>query len=91
MAAALFPNFKWLVESGRYDHIRIYHRDTGEVLVEYHPWNPRQMWQAQTVIRETDKLTDEEKSWAHYWCGYLSAGLTPGLDTESEEVDNAPQ
>jgi len=73
--AGLPPDGEWLVHYQELvDQVVIFHRYTEEEIVRYNN-NPADSAEAQLVIHETDKLTAEQKCFAHYWCGYL-AGST---------------
>jgi hypothetical protein len=70
--AQLPPNGNWLVQQIDGEVI-IYHRDTEEEVVRVDPSDHDAIAKAQHTIYLSDKLTDEEKCFAHFWSGYFYA------------------
>jgi hypothetical protein len=72
--AQLPPDGDWLVQNIGGD-IVIYHRYTEEEVVRYPSGNANATSKAQQIIFESEKLTDEQKCFAHFWCGYFYGHL----------------
>jgi hypothetical protein len=54
----------------------LYHDYTEEEIVRFDPSNGDAMAKAQRVIHFSDKLSDEDKCFAHVWSGYFYAHAT---------------
>jgi hypothetical protein len=50
----------------------LYHADTEEEVVRYDPTDSNATAQAQKTIHDSN-LSDEDKCFAHFWCGYFHA------------------
>lgn len=73
--AQLPPDGTWLMqqESGI---VRLFHRYTERVLVEFDPGDANAASVAQGRIAALTDLTDEQKCFAHFWSGYFYAHAT---------------
>jgi hypothetical protein len=72
---AQLPGENWLIQ--QIDGVVIlFHRDTEEEVVRFDPSDGNAMAQAQKVIYDSNKLTAEEKCFAHVWSGYFYAHAT---------------
>lgn len=78
--AQLPPDGEWLVQSAG-PFTAVFHRYTEEEVTRFLTSNANAAAIAQRQIHNTDKLTDEQKCFAHFWCGYFYAHGT----IESEE------
>lgn len=54
----------------------LFHRDTEEEIVRFDPSDGNAAAQAQHIIHQSDRLTDEERCFAHFWSGYFYAHAT---------------
>lgn len=68
--AQLPPDGDWLIQQIGGDVI-LFHRHTEEEIVKFNAVDPDAIAKAQKVIAETDKLNQEQKSFAHFWSGYF--------------------
>jgi len=50
--------------------------DDDECIVSFDARNMQEVGQAQFAIHKSDDLTEEQKSFAHFWCGYFYGKLT---------------
>lgn len=73
--AQLPPDGEWLVQQIASEVI-VFQRGSEEEIVRYNVGNNDAMMKAQKVIHDSDRLTDEQKSFAHFWCGYFYAHAT---------------
>jgi hypothetical protein len=71
--AQLPPDGLWLVQAIDTDVI-VVHRDTQEEIVRFDVTSPDATAKALKVIYDS-RLTDEQKSFAYFWCGYFHAHL----------------
>jgi hypothetical protein len=51
----------------------LFHRHTEEELLRFDPNDGNAAARAQKTIYDLDRLTDEEKCFAHFWSGYFYA------------------
>lgn len=51
----------------------LFHRYTEEEIVNFDPGNGDAAAKAQKVIHDDERLTEEEKAFAHFWSGYFYA------------------
>lgn len=54
----------------------LFHEYTEDEIVRFDPAEGHQAAMAQKVIHDSEKLTDEEKAFAHFWSGYFYAHAT---------------
>lgn len=52
--------------------VALFNRDVEEVIVRFDPSDADATARAQKVISNSD-LTEEDKAFAHFWCGYFYA------------------
>jgi hypothetical protein len=75
--AQLPPNGDWLVQ--QIDGVVvIFHRYTEVEVVRFDPHSRDATAKAQGAIYRDTHLSDEEKSFAHFWCGYFYAHANVG-------------
>lgn len=70
--AQLPPDGTWLIQQIG-EQVILFHRHTEEEIVRFNPADAVDAAQAQHVIRGSEELTDEQKSFAHFWSGYFYA------------------
>ena len=63
---------KWLIQQIG-ENVILFHRHTEEEIVRYPIEDKDATACAQATIAMSGRLTDEEKSFAHFWCGYFYA------------------
>jgi len=73
--AQLPPDGNWLIQQIGGEVI-LFHRYTEYEIVKFDPSNSDAAAKAQKIIYDSDKLTDEEKSFAHFWSGYFYRNAT---------------
>ena len=73
--AQLPPDGEWLVQSSG-SEVFVMHRYSEEEIVRFDANDTDAMCKAQATISATDKLNAEQKSFAHFWCGYFFAYLS---------------
>lgn len=66
---AQLPSQQWLIQQIDGEVI-LFHRDTEEEIVRYSAGNAHRAALAQKVIFDS-QLSDEDKCFAHFWCGYF--------------------
>lgn len=69
---AQLPGETWLIQQID-GEVHLFHRDTQETIVKYDVLDTNAMAKAQKVISVATKLNLEERSFAHFWCGYFYA------------------
>lgn len=74
--AQLPPDGEWLVQLIG-DEVIVFQRYTEIEVVRYDNNDPSAAAMAQGVIHRSDLLDDEQKSFAHFWCGYFHAHGRP--------------
>jgi hypothetical protein len=68
--AQLPPDGDWLVQLiGR--EVIVFQRYTEIEVVRYDNSDPDAAARAQKTIHDSELLTDEQKCYAHFWCGYF--------------------
>lgn len=72
--AQLPPDGEWLIQQIG-GGVILYHRFTEEEIVRFDPSDASAAAQAQATIHDSD-LSDEQKSFAHFWSGYFYAHAT---------------
>lgn len=70
--AQLPPDGDWLIQQIGGEVI-LFQRYTEEEIVRFDPADANASAQAQKVIHDSDRLTDEAKNFAHFWSGYFYA------------------
>lgn len=70
--AQLPPDGEWLAQQIEGEVI-IFNQYTDEEVVRYDPSDHHASAIAQKTIHNSDKLDDEQKCFAHFWCGYFHA------------------
>jgi hypothetical protein len=65
----------WLIQQIGGEVI-LFQRYTEEEVVRFSPGDADMTARAQKVIHDDDRLSDEEKSFAHFWSGYFHAYAT---------------
>jgi hypothetical protein len=73
--AQLPPDGDWLVQSEG-SQVFVIHRYTEEKIVEFDVNDHDAVATAQGKIHESKRLNPEQKSFAHFWCGYFYAHLS---------------
>ena len=58
------------------EEVVLFHRFTEEEIVRYPVNDPDLTAQAQALIAADPDLTSEDRSFAHFWCGYFWAHAT---------------
>lgn len=70
--AQLPPDGQWLIQ--QIDGVVIlFERYTEDEIVKFDPSDNDALQRAQKTIHDTDRLDSEQKSFAHFWCGYFYA------------------
>lgn len=69
---ARLPSMEWLVQRIG-DEVMVYQDPTGKEVVRYRVDDADAMAKAQQTIHDSTLLTDEDKCFAHFWCGYFWA------------------
>ena len=70
--AQLPPDGEWLVQMIG-ENVIVFHRYTEEEIVRFSANNGHAAAIAQKTINDSDRLDAEQKSFAHFWCGYFYA------------------
>lgn len=70
--AGLPPDGDWLVQQID-GTVVLYHRYTEEELLRFDPADANAAAMAQKSIFDLDRLSDEQKCFAHFWSGYFYA------------------
>ena len=69
---ALLPSQDWVIQQID-GTVVLYQQGTEEEIVRFDPANSNETAQAQKVIYDDPRLSDEDKSFAHFWSGYFYA------------------
>lgn len=72
---AELPGGNWLIQQINGEVI-LFKRYTEEEILRFDPSDGNAASLAQLTIYESDRLNDEEKCFAHFWCGYFYAHAT---------------
>lgn len=72
---ARLPSEEWLIQQIG-DNVILYQEGSEEEIVRFDPSNANAAAQAQKVIYDSDRLSDEDKTFAHFWSGYFYAYST---------------
>ena len=70
--AQLPPDGEWLIQQIN-GEVVLFHRHTEEEIVAFDPSDVDDCARAQKTIYDSDKLSPEQKCFAHFWCGYFYA------------------
>jgi hypothetical protein len=70
--AQLPPDGQWIIQLTD-NHVILFDRETEEELVYFDARDADQAAMAQAIIHTTDRLTSEQKCFAHFWSGYFYA------------------
>ena len=70
--AGLPPDGTWLIQQND-GIVTIFHRYTQEEIFRVNPSNANLMSIGQKIIHELPQLNEEQKCFAHFWCGYFYA------------------
>ena len=73
--AQLPPDGEWLVQQIGHEVI-VFQRHTEEEIVRFPAADGNLAAMAQKIIHDDGRLTDEQKSMAHFWSGYFYAHAT---------------
>jgi hypothetical protein len=69
---ARLPSEEYLIQQIG-EQVILFHVHTEEEVVRYDASDKDATAKAQKVIHDSDKLTDEDKTFAHFWSGYFHA------------------
>lgn len=72
---AQLPSGGWLIQQIG-NEVILYHRFTEEEIVRFPPTYGPHLAAAQEVIAHDERLTGEDKAFAHFWSGYFYAHAT---------------
>jgi hypothetical protein len=72
---AQLPGGDWLIQQTD-GVVRLFHRYTEELIVEFEAGYDDAVAKAQATIHASDRLTEEQKCFAHFWSGYFYAHAT---------------
>lgn len=78
--AGLPPDGAWLVQQIG-GQVHVFNRYTDEEVVSFPAGDADQAARSQKIIYDSDLLTDEQKCYAHFWCGYFFAYAEKGGKT----------
>jgi hypothetical protein len=70
--ARLIQDSPWLMQQIG-ETVILFHEYTEEEIVRFDPSDATAAAQAQKVIYDSERLSDEEKCFAHFWSGYFYA------------------
>lgn len=69
---ARLPSEAWLVQQIG-NEVIVFHEGTEEEVVRFNVTDPDATARAQKTIYDSDRLSAEDKCFAHFWCGYFHA------------------
>lgn len=69
---AQLPGGDWVIQQID-GEVVLYHRAVETEVVRYRVTDANATARAQATIHDTVALDDEQKSFAHFWCGYFYA------------------
>jgi hypothetical protein len=72
--AQLPPDGEWLVQNSGTE-VFVIHRYSEEEVCRFDATNQDATAKAQYTIYQSDKLSAEQKCFAHFWCGYFHNAL----------------
>lgn len=75
--AGLPPDGEWLIQQ-QGGEVILFNRHTQQEIVRFDPSDANAACIAQGVIHKTPLLTDEQKTFAHFWSGYFYAYAQKG-------------
>jgi hypothetical protein len=78
--AQLPPDGEWLIQQIG-GTVIVFNRYTEEEIVRFDPSDVNAAAIAQKTIRDSNKLTDEQKCYAHFWSGYFYRNACIDRDT----------
>lgn len=70
--AQLPPDGRWLIQQID-GQVMVFDRYTDETIVRFDPGDVNAAARAQMTIHQSDLLSGEQKSFAHFWSGYFYA------------------
>jgi hypothetical protein len=73
--AQLPPDGQWLIQQIGTEVI-LFERYTEQELVRFNPYDGNDAARAQSAINQLQELTQEQKTFAHFWSGYFYAYAT---------------
>lgn len=76
--AQLPPDGEWLVQQ-IYGMVVVFNQFSQEEIIRFDPRDANATAIAQGTIHQNALLTDEQKCFAHFWCGYFH-GLALWMD-----------
>jgi hypothetical protein len=85
--SGLPPDGTWLIQQIG-EQVILFHRYTEEEIVRFDPSDANAAAQAQKVINDSERLTVEQKCFAHFWSGYFYAHARRSL-RPAPELGNA--
>lgn len=77
--AQLPPDGDWLIQQID-GTVRLFHRHTEDQIVAFNPADADSAARAQATIHGDVRLSDEAKSFAHFWSGYFYAHACGQVD-----------
>lgn len=69
---ARLPSEQWLVQMID-NQVIVYEEGPETEVVRYDNTDPNAAARAQKTIHDSELLSDEDKCFAHFWCGYFHA------------------
>jgi hypothetical protein len=85
--AQLPPDGRWLMQQVGSEVILFDRHNDEHEIARFNPAVPLAVAQVQKVIYDSTELTDEQKSFAHFWAGYFYAYTSPA----EARIDHAVQ
>lgn len=70
--ARLSPDSNWMMQQND-GIVTLFHEYTEEEVVQFDPSDANAAAEAQFTIHIDERLTEQEKSFAHFWSGYFYA------------------
>jgi hypothetical protein len=67
---ATLPSGNWLIQQIG-ENVVLFDRNTEEEVVRFVATDANEAAQAQKVIFGYHRMSDEDKAFAHFWCGYF--------------------
>lgn len=78
--AQLPPEGDWLIQQID-GTVILFHRYNEQEVVRFDPSDANATARAQKTIHDSEELTDEQKCFAHFWCGYFYANASVGVES----------
>jgi hypothetical protein len=69
---ARLPSGRWLIQQIG-ESVVLFNAETEEEVVRFDPGLDNEVAQAQKTIFGYHRMSDEDKAFAHFWCGYFYA------------------